>query len=822
MRKKIRPVILGLVTIVLIVLLGKKWGMVPPIGNLFSPYSGFWRNIETENPAQEALINLSALKSGVQVVFDDRLVPHIFAGNRHDLMFMQGYLHARFRLWQMEFQTYAAAGRISEVIGEKAISFDKFRRRYGMVTGAQHTLDSVMANPVTRDILLAYTEGVNTYINALKPANYPVEYKILDYAPEPWTPLKCALLLKYMAYDLSGEPEDHLLSGVARKYGKEVAENLFPNYPKIMEPIHPKREKWDFEPLPIPEVPNDSFNHNPNTTTKSGKRTDETIINSAMDKSVKGSNNWVVSGSKSATGHPILANDPHLSLNLPSIWYECQLTLPTSNVYGVSLPGAPGIIIGFNDSIAWGVTNVAPDVVDLYAITFKDSTRKNYWHDNQWKPVKIRIDTILVRNKPPVLDTIYETHHGPILAKDSDINPVAGNIPNWHAFKWIAHQGSNEVLTFYRLNNAHNYTDYLEALKSYACPAQNFVYADQHNIALWSNGKYVLRWKEQGKYISDGSNPAYDWNQYIPQSHNPHTLNPERGFLSSANQFPAGPDYPYYLEWSFESFERGMRINDRLRAMNNVTPDSFRNLQTDNFNYHAKTVLPTLLTYMRAEKDLPEGAKLLLDSLNNWNYFNHAASIPTTIFAHWWKQLTINIWDDELGAETMRYPTRDRTAQFILNDTSARWFDNVNTPHKEVCSEIIRLSLIQTYDTLVSRYGKPISNTWRWANYKSTDILHIARLPGFGEMNLEVGGGAGIVNAITERTGPSWRMVVALGPTINAFGTYPGGQSGNPGSYYYDNFIPTWTQGNLSPLFFLKKPTDGIQNQKPTLETYSP
>ena len=824
MRKKIFFVIHGLITVGIVFILGNKWGMVPPVGKLFAPFSGFWWNIETEDPVCKAQRITSGIQDKVQVVFDDRLVPHIFAQNELDLVFMQGYLHARFRLWQMEFQTHAAAGRVSEIIGDKAVSFDKYRRRYGMLTGAQRTLDSVMANPMTKDILTAYTAGINSYINSLKLNDYPVEYKILDYSPEAWTPLKCALLLKYMAFDLSGEPEDHQLTGVAQKYGKEVAEALFPNYPAVMEPIHPEKQKWDFEPLPIPTPPNDSvINSNADSLAPKNTKKKEPIINSAMDESVKGSNNWVVGATKSATGYPILANDPHLSLNLPSIWYECQLSLPNSRVYGVSLPGAPGIIIGFNDSIAWGVTNVAPDVVDLYAITFKDATHKSYWHDNQWKDVKIRIDTISVRGQDPVLDTVYETHHGPILNKDTDPTPVAAGIPNWHSLRWLAHQGSNEVLTFYRLNRAHNYQDYLEALKTYACPAQNFIFADHdRNIALWSNGKYVLRWKGQGKYVSDGSNPAYDWQGFIPHSHNPHTLNPDRDFLSSANQFPAGRDYPYYLEWSFESFERGMRINDRLRTMNHITPDSLRLLQTDNFNYHAYSVLPTLLSYLRQEKTLPPGAQIMVDSLRRWDFFNHANSVSATVFAHWWKQLVINIWSDELAAENMRYPTRDRTVQFILKDTSARWFDNVNTTNRETCQEIVRSSLIQAYDSLVGRFGLPISAQWRLANYKSTDILHIARLPGFGEMDLEVGGGAGIINATTERTGPSWRMVVALGPTIEAYGIYPGGQSGNPGSLYYDNLIPAWTQGNLAPIVFLKKPTDSVADKQFVVETFLP
>ncbi|GGF05328.1 penicillin acylase family protein [Hymenobacter cavernae] len=784
-----------LVTVALTWALNTRLGAVPPFGKFLSPFRGFWRNGETANdfPAQQNLA-LPGLQQPVQVRFDDQRVPHIFAQNDHDLYYTQGYLTARDRLWQMDFITHVAAGRLAEIIGKERLETDRFFRRMGLTYGARKSLDKAMADPTVRTVLTSYSDGINAYINSLTPSTYPFEYKLLDYAPEPWEPLKCALILKYMAFDLTGRSDDLRLSNALGKYGPEVVRDLFPDYPMREDPVIPEGTPLDFKPVPVPAAP-------------AGFEADYSpLVPQNQPDPELGSNNFAVSGTKSATGYPLLANDPHLQLNLPSIWYQTQLAAPGVNVCGVAIPGAPFIIIGFNEQVAWGVTNTYADVLDWYQLKFKDNTRREYWHDGRWKPVRRVVERIKVRGLPDRLDTVLYTHHGPIVY-DHNEKPFLPQTPILHAMRWTNHDAANEYLTFYRLNRARNYQDYTAALATYGAPAQNFIFADsQKDIAIWPNGLLPLKWKEQGKFILDGTNPAYDWQGWIPAAQNPHVKNPPRGFVSSANQFSANPkDYPYYLNWNYGDYERGHRINERLARMNHATPDSLRVLQNDNLGLNARLILPRLLGLVQPTQ-LSAAQQQAYNTLQSWNFYYDAHATGPTIFELWYNNLAKRIWDDDFGKATgleMRYPTRDRTNTLLLQEPNSQWIDDSRTPAKETLADLARQSFLFATDSLTRKFG-PFGPKWAWANQKSTDILHLAQLPGFGHMDLDVGGGAGIVNATSERNGPSWRMVVALGPQVQAYGVFPGGESGNPGSPFYDDMIETWRTGQLHPLVFLR------------------
>ena len=360
-------------TVLLVYALNRSWGSVPAFAPLLSPFVGFWQNAETDTAEDEEL-TLGGTSEPVTVIFDDLAIPHVFAQNDRDAYFAQGYLTARDRLWQMEFQTHAAAGRVSEIVGDRALELDRYNRRLGMGFGAEKSVKAMLADPRSRESVEAYTAGINAYIRKLKPADYPLEYKLLGYAPEPWEPIKCAYFLKYMSGVLALGADDLNMSNVLAKIGPAATKELFPDYPFHEDPIIPVGTKWDFKPVRIPKVPTDSR-----------PIIDPITMNWPEHDPAIGSNNWAVSAQKSASGYPILANDPHLTLSLPSIWYQMQLVTPTMNVYGATMPGAPGVIIGFNKRIAWGVTNVGADVLDFYKIKFKDNAHREYWHDNQWK-----------------------------------------------------------------------------------------------------------------------------------------------------------------------------------------------------------------------------------------------------------------------------------------------------------------------------------------------------------------------------------------------------------------------------------------------------
>ncbi|MDF7814435.1 penicillin acylase family protein [Hymenobacter sp. YC55] len=804
MLRYVRALLALLVAGVLTWALNTKHGDVPPFGKFLSPFRGFWQNGETADalPTQQTL-QLPGLQQPVQVRFDDQRVPHIFAQNDHDLYYAQGYLTAQDRLWQMDFITHVAAGRLAEIVGPARLETDRFFRRMGLPFGAQKSLDSAMANPVTHLVLTSYSDGVNAYINTLTPKTMPFEYKLLDYAPEPWEPLKCALILKYMAFDLSGRSDDLRMSNALAKYGPAVVKDLFPDYPVQEEPIVPVGTPLDFKPLPVPATP-PGF-----AATMSGK-----VPQNEPDPEL-GSNNFAVSGAKSATGFPLLANDPHLQLNLPSIWYQVQLAAPGVNVYGVSIPGVPFTIIGFNEQVAWGVTNVGADVMDWYQLKFRDSSQREYWHDNRWKPVRRVVERIKVRGQPDRLDTVLYTHHGPIVY-DQPEKPFLAQTPIAHAMRWTAHDAANEFQAFYRLNRAQNYQDYTVALSTYGTPAQNFIFAStDKDIAIWPNGRFPLKWRDQGKFILDGTDPAYDWQGWIPAAQNPHVKNPPRQFVASANQFSTGPDYPYYLNWNYGdgSYDRAHRINERLTRMSQATPDSLRMLQNDNLNVTAQLLLPRLLELVAGPANgdtlvtasSPEAS--VLAEMRRWNYQYAADALAPSVYELWYANLIKRIWADDFGLKAtgleMRVPARDRSKILILREENSRWIDDRRTPQRETLPQLVRQSLRFATDSLTRKYGS-IGAKWAWKNQKSTDILHMLQIPGFGHMDLDCGGGAGIVNATTERTGPSWRMVVALGPQVHAYGIFPGGQSGNPGSTAYDDMLETWRVGKLNELVFLR------------------
>ncbi|MBB6005320.1 penicillin acylase family protein [Arcicella rosea] len=798
-------------TIALCYALNRGWGTAPAFGRFLSPFTGFWVNAEkplSDKPVQGSL-QLAGLQDEVTIEYDELGIPHIFANNDHDLYLAQGYVTAKDRLWQMEFQTHYAAGRLTEIVGEKALESDKYNRRMGAVYGAEKSLAGMMEDPQSKVALEAYSEGVNAYIDQLKVRTLPVEYKLLGYQPERWTPIKSALFLKNMSFVLASGTDDLRMTNILRKYGREVAEELFPNYPFEESPIIPTGTPQDFTPLPLPKAPADFVG------TGSMKASTE------RDKGI-GSNNWAVSGSKSASGLPLLANDPHLTLSLPSIWYQMQLVGPNVNVYGATMPGTPNVISGFNKDIAWGVTNVGADIVDWYEVKFKDAKMNEYWHDGQWKKITKRPERYIMKNGEVVLDTVLFTHHGPIVYLDNE-KPFKKNIPTGHALRWIAHDKSQELTTFYQLNRAKNYDDYVKALSFYAAPAQNFVFAsNQDDIALWVNGKFPLKAKLQGKYILDGTDKMADWQGFIPHAHNPHVKNPARGFVSSANQSSTDPIYPYYINWEFAASERGRRINQRLEGMSKITVDSLRALQNDNYNLKAAGILDKLISLVKAPTAKQAKA---IKVLQTWNKQNDVGEIAPTIFETWSNLLYESIWKDEFAYDEnipMKYPSLDKTIQLIKQEPTAKWFDNVNTKNKvETLEELASTSLTATLDSLAKWQKADMGDTWAWANYKSTDIKHlIPGLDAFSKMNVKIGGGTGIVNATTERTGPSWRMIIQLGKNnaVKGYGVIPGGQSGNPGSPHYDDMVETWRQGKLNELLFLQNKNEKSARIKKTIK----
>lgn len=790
-----------ILSLALIYTFNHSLGSIPPLGKLFSPFVGFLQNTKNAGIPTNQELKLVGLQGKVDVLYDDNGVPHIFAENDADLYQAQGYVIARDRLWQMEFYTLVAGGRLTEVVGERALEYDRYNRRLGMYKAAQEIANNLEKDSLSSAILEKYAAGVNAYIDELSDAELPIEYKILDYKPEKWSKYKTILMLMNMRNTLNGGSTDYRVSNVAATYGMDVIRELFTDYPFEESPIIPEGTAWNFTPVPTPAMPASPMAALP--------KNKELSMRIEEPRPEIGSNNWAVSGEKSATGLPILANDPHLGLSLPSIWYQMQLSSPSVNVYGVALPGSPGIIIGFNKDIAWGVTNVGSDVMDFYQIKFKDETKKEYWHDNQWKPVQETVEVYRLKSGKEIVDTLRSTHHGPIIYEEENEKNFSKNTPAGHAMRWVALEtDGSDMLTFHYLNRAKNHDDYRKALTYYTAPAQNFIFAsNQNDIAITPNGKLPLKWQGQGKFLLDGTDPSHDWQGWIPVEQNPTVKNPPRGFVSSANQHSVDPTYPYYLGWRFASSERGIRINERLAAMTKATPDSLRMLQNDNFSVAARRILPTLLSILATDKAMSQLPAY--QTLANWDKQNEALSVGATIFEKWMEVLMYAIWEDEFSAEkkNMVYPTTDVTYHLLMNKPTAKWFDNQETKGKvETRDDMVKMSFKGTLDSLTKEFGTMDNEKWAWKNVKKTEIAHLVpAFTSFGRYNIPNGGGKWIVNATTTKTGPSWRMVVAVDKGWpKGFGLYPGGQSGNPASKYYDNMIDKWANGELQELLFLK------------------
>lgn len=771
---------------------GKK---TPAMGNFINPFSGFWQNAEPVLQNFPEKTKIEGFNGVATVVYDDRLVPHIFAKNDKDLAFMQGYVTAQHRLWQMEFQTHAIGGRLTEILGDVALERDRETRRMGLPQGAKATLEKWETSE-SYPKLQAYIDGINAYIKSLKPKDYPLEYKLLGYAPEEWTALKTVLMVKAMANTLARQDTDIETTNMLEILGRDNFDFLYPEWFPEQSPIIPKGTKWNFKAAK-PSTPK---------ATNAGGLSYQAL---PKQPPFLGSNNWAVSGKKTLSGNPILCGDPHLNMHLPSIWYEVQLSTPQNAVYGVTLPGIPSVIIGFNEDIAWSQTNVGRDVLDWYKIKWKDSKKLEYEYNGSYRKAKLVIEEFKIRNGESVFDTIRYTHHGPVVFEDST------NAKGGKALRWLAHDApqGDELGMLWKVSKAKSYGNFMNAIKEYHCPAQNYVFAGKNgDIAMWCQGSYPLKSHEQGRFVLDGSSPDAEWKGFIPQEHNPNMLNPSRGFVASANQHSTDPTYPYYYSGKFADY-RGRYINSRLAEMDSIKREDLMNLQNDNFSLFASEELPLLLEQIDSTK-LSKTELTILESLKKWD-FKYEKDITTPTFFNIFHDIFYDLlWDEVLQYKDkfpITTPENWRTTALMRDAPTSSYFDIISTTKQESFADITLMAFQKANKQVLEDFKGELPT---WSDYKHTNINHLMgdALAAFGHQNIEVGGNRFAPNAITDKTGPSWRMVVELGDKVKAYGIYPGGQSGNPGSQYYDNFIENWQTEKYYELTFMKSPNEKIEN----------
>ncbi|MGB1019279.1 MAG: penicillin acylase family protein [Chitinophagales bacterium] len=787
--KKIGFFLSTIITISSIVLLSISFKGMPAIGKLLNPTTGFWQNAEGKKFILPSVISEESIEKKVEIYFDERKIPHIFAETERDLYFAQGYVIASLRLWQMEFQVMAADGRLSEIIGEKTIEFDKSQRRLGLNFGARNKLKAIEKDKLASELLQAYTDGVNAYIENLAPKDYPLEYKLMDYKPELWSNYKTALVLMNMSNILASAGDDIENSNFVAKYGKELQDKLYPKFINL-EPVIP--------------TPKNGWFKTSNDTTTTIK--DEKIVtalnteNKTLDR-IKdpkkyhiGSNNWAISGAKSKSGFPILCNDPHLKFSLPSVWIEMHLSGPMSNAYGVTFPGSPGIVIGFNDNIGWGVTNSGRDVKDFYTVEYKDATKELYHYQNQWVKSEFVVEEIKVKGKNSVLDTVIYTKFGPIQFEDFETQTGKKDI----AIQWMAHKASKESLMFYHLNRAKNFDEFVEATKYFDCPAQNIIFASINgDIALRNQGKFPINNYEQGDYLQT-SNEGKVWEDFIPFEHNPMQYNPERGFVASANQESVDSTYPYYINGGFENY-RNRVINSKLTNLKDATVAEMKALQANNFNLKAAESLPLMLKYVNTSNlDFEEQA--VYNLLNTWKFVNDKESKAAVFYEEFFNKYYSSLWDE--FDEAFIPPSEAQTIYLLKDSTKHQFIDNKTTALIEDQKALINKAF--KYTASKSKEFEKVN----WGKYNDLNFEHLARIPAFSKA-IEYGGNNHIVNATRKQWGASWRMILDFDQgKINGIGVYPGGQSGNPGSAQYDDMIAEWAKGEYHKLQISKNKAD--------------
>lgn len=749
---------------------------LPPLGKLLNPTDGIWSNARKS----EKSLNISNLKieGKAEIYFDEREVPHVFAANLEDALYLQGYLEAYNRLFQMDFIARAASSRLSEVLGDKTLEIDIKRLRSGTELASENAVEDLEQFPEEKKLIQRYVDGVNAYISQLTPAKYPLEYKLLDFKPELWDIKKTALVMKYMADILAGGSDDLEHTNVRTLLGDELFNKLYPTLLSNDNPIIPLEQNYKTPTVPLNQSPTDRVN--------------KAFLSTFFENRNPGigSNNWAVGPSKSLTGHPILSGDPHLMLGLPSVWMEIHLHTPKMNSYGVTVPGLPGIMIGFNENVAWSETNVGHDLEDLYLVSWTDKTRSSYLSDSVLKKPTIWVKELKVKNAKTIIDTTLITDFGPIKHYSMDAKSDL-------AMRWMGmeHVKVPEFISFVSLMQSTSVDDFDEKLRVYATPPQNFLFADNKgNISLRVNGTLPARGLNDGRFIEQAKKENL-WTNIVPFDELPSIKNPKQGYITSSNQRSAGDNYPYYYSGNFDHF-RNKSLNEFLQSKEKFTPRNMKAFQGSNLSYKAKEVVPIILNL--ADKSYKD----FLEPLSSWDYNYDKGEIAPTIFQAIFKNLYNSTFDEVLQYEDsfdIVYPSASLLVQMIKNEPNHIVFDIMNTKRKENAVNVLNKAIEEAKESLKGKVNEELT----YGKSRKVAINHLTRLPSLSVLDLDLNGHPDCVNAQGDVWGPSWRMVVHLGDKVEAWGIYPGGQSGDPASKYYKNFIEKWSRNEHYKLYFV-------------------
>ena len=789
--------------------------------------AGFYLFLRQSLPQTQGNIRLAGLSSPAEVLRDRYGIPHIFAGSLADASFTLGFVHAQDRLWQMEMNRRIASGRLAEVVGPAALETDRFLRTLGVRRAAEANLRTLDAE--TRALLEAYAAGVNAFL-AADPV-LPVEFWLTGVRPEPWMPADSIAWVKMMAWDLGGNWRSELLRmRLARTLPLARIHEFLPPYPGDPVPVIAELKElyssMERDAVRLAENRGQSPISSPDSRgpAKSGSDPD------FPDNEGLGSNNWVVSGERSASGKPLLANDPHLGLAAPPVWYFAQLSAPGLNAIGATLPGVPGVILGRNERIAWGFTNTGPDVQDLFIE--KLDAAGGYLAPEGPRAFRVVDETIKVKGGESENLRVRISRHGPVI---SDVLRTAQDLaPRGHviAFAWTALAEDDRTMqAAQRFGRAREWDGFLAAARDFHAPQQNIVYADiEGNIGFVAAGRVPHRKSNndlKGMAPAPGWQAKYDWADYIPFEQLPRSFNPDTGAIVTANHRITPPGYPHFISSDWQPPYRADRIQQLLDATPKHTVQSFARIQADVVSLAMRELLPKLL----ATRPRSEAARKALALLANWDGTMAAERAEPLIAWAWWRELTRAIYADELGdAFRQNWLTRAAFLNSVLSGDAerARWCDDVHTPAIETCEEALALSLDAALADLAHRYGADQAR-WRWGEAHAARHEHrpFGRQPLLAplfDITLPSPGDAYTVNVgrnnlndeaqpFANRHAASLRAIYDLSDLENSLYIHSGGQSGNILSEHYKAFSEAWAKNEYIPMRAERKTLDAEPHQ---------
>jgi penicillin amidase len=739
-------------------------------------------------PKYSGEIVLSGLSGDVTVYRDERGMPHIYAASEHDLYFAVGYVMAQERLFQMDLIRRASKGTLSEILGETVVETDKFFRAVNMTAKSSVIMKNCEA--VAKSYFQSFTDGINSYISAAG-KKLPPEFRILAYSPDPWKVEDIGNIFGFMCWDAAFENmnQEIFYRRVIQKIGVEKTTSLIPDFGAVTSDVFP-----DF-------------------------KLNDTLLNkaqdfiSAMDKLkalgivlYPGSNNWAISGKRSETGKPILENDAHLSFNAPGIWMQMHQVVPGKlNVTGVVVPGAPFIVLGHNDNVAWGFTYMEADVLDLFAEKINPQNEDQYFFNGEWKNMVVKKEFIKIKGGKQDSIVIRYTHRGPIISGLQNVNDAALSM------RWTGFDNSDELKVFSLLNRASGWDDFRSAISSLKSLGLNIAYADvAGNIGLSIGAGIPIR-KGNGSLIRNGETDEYDWKGYIPFEQLPFSFNPDNGYVSSANQRTVPEGYPYYISSHFCLPYRINRIRQMLDEKEIMGIEDFKRMALDQHSDYAALMTPFILRIENRKKDLTQSETVVFNTLSNWDYDMNKDLVAPSVFEFFRKSFITNLLADELQDLLRQMPSiaKDYYIYRILKTGPDGFVDNINTPQKETLDDIILKSFKDCVASLSEQFGDD-QTKWIWGSIHKITIEHplasvkiLDRIFGLNSDTYPVGGSDHTVSPYTYGEGikvyhgASERHIFNTANWDESLTIIPTGNSGIPASEFYLSQTDSYINGKF-------------------------